>query len=51
MLALDFMETSMEENRRANGQHANIEFRVGDVTELCLPPGSADVVFSNWLLM
>lgn len=25
--------------------------RCGDVTELQLPPNSADLVFSNWLLM
>ena len=29
----------------------NVEFRAGDATELDLPRASADVVFSNWLLM
>ena len=29
----------------------NVRWQVGDATELQLPAGSADVVFSNWLLM
>ena len=29
----------------------NVEFRAGDATELDLPHASADLVFSNWLLM
>ena len=29
----------------------NIEHLVGDATELDLEEGSADVIFSNWLLM
>jgi phosphoethanolamine N-methyltransferase len=28
-----------------------VDFRVADVTQLTLTPGSYDVVFSNWLLM
>lgn len=28
-----------------------MEFQAGDATELHLQPGSADLVFSNWLLM
>jgi phosphoethanolamine N-methyltransferase len=28
-----------------------VDFRVADVTQLTLAPGSYDVVFSNWLLM
>jgi len=28
-----------------------VEFRAGDATELALPAASADLVFSNWLLM
>ena len=28
-----------------------MEFRAGDATELDLPRASADLVFSNWLLM
>lgn len=29
----------------------NVRWEVADATELQLPAGSADVVFSNWLLM
>nr|BAX38993.1 phosphoethanolamine-N-methyltransferase [Chlamydomonas applanata] len=49
--ALDFMEASIEENKRLNGHNPNVDFRVGDVTELRLPDASYDVVFTNWLLM
>jgi len=51
VIALDFMEASIIENRRLNGHYQNCEFRVGDVTELDLPEGSCDVIFTNWLLM
>lgn len=51
VIALDFMAASIEENRRLNGHNQNVEFRVGDVTELDLPEGSCDVIFTNWLLM
>ena len=29
----------------------NVRFQVADATELVLPAGSVDVLFSNWLLM
>ncbi|KAI8467871.1 MAG: S-adenosyl-L-methionine-dependent methyltransferase, partial [Monoraphidium minutum] len=51
VLACDFMDVSIEENRRRNGHLPNCDFRVADVTTLALEPGSFDVVFSNWLLM
>lgn len=51
VLACDFMDVSIEENRRRNGHLANCDFRVADVTQLSFEPGSFDVVFSNWLLM
>eukprot|EP00877_Chromochloris_zofingiensis_P011556 jgi/Chrzof1/6654/Cz19g04140.t1 len=51
VLACDFMDTSIAENRRVNGALRNCDFCVSDVTELDLPAGSFDVVFSNWLLM
>ncbi|CAL8468305.1 g7845 [Coccomyxa elongata] len=51
VLAVDFMENLIEENRRANGHRRNVRWQVGDATELQLPAGCADVVFSNWLLM
>ena len=28
-----------------------MRYQVADATELVLPPGSVDVLFSNWLLM
>lgn len=49
--ACDFMEVSIDENRRRNGHLANVDFRVADVTTLQLPAGSYDLIFSNWLLM
>nr|BAU37045.1 phosphoethanolamine N-methyltransferase [Chlamydomonas asymmetrica] len=50
--AVDFMEASIEENRRINGKnHPSISFQAADVTELELPEQSYDIVFSNWLLM
>lgn len=51
VLALDFMENSIVENRRINGHNKNIDFQVGDVTELQLGEGCCDVIFTNWLLM
>ncbi|KDD75565.1 hypothetical protein H632_c615p0, partial [Helicosporidium sp. ATCC 50920] len=51
VVALDFMENLIEENRRTNSHYGNIDFRCGDATELELPASSQDLVFSNWLLM
>lgn len=35
------------------GRHhrRNVRYQVADATELVLPAGSVDVLFSNWLLM
>ncbi|KFM27020.1 Phosphoethanolamine N-methyltransferase [Auxenochlorella protothecoides] len=51
VVALDFMPNLIEQNRVDNGHLGNIDFRCGDATELDLPAGCADLVFSNWLLM
>jgi phosphoethanolamine N-methyltransferase len=51
VLALDFMQHLIDENAAAHGALPNVELHCGDATELDLPPASADVVFSNWLLM
>lgn len=51
VVALDFMENLIEQNRASNGKYGNIDFRCGDAMELSLPAGSCDVAFSNWLLM
>lgn len=39
------------QNRERNGQCSNVEWRAADATTLQLEAESADVVFSNWLLM
>ena len=51
VIALDFMQNLIDQNKISNGHLGNIDFRCGDATQLSLPPASADVVFSNWLLM
>lgn len=51
VLAIDFMPNLIAENERVNGHLTNAKFAVGDATELELPAGSVDVLFSNWLLM
>ena len=45
------MPNLIAENERVNGHLRNARFAVGDATELELPAGSVDVLFSNWLLM
>ncbi|GAB4815755.1 hypothetical protein N2152v2_002801, partial [Parachlorella kessleri] len=51
VLAIDFMENLIEQNKANNGDRENVQFRVADVTELELQAGAYDLVFSNWLLM
>ncbi|KAF6264581.1 S-adenosyl-L-methionine-dependent methyltransferase [Scenedesmus sp. NREL 46B-D3] len=51
VVACDFMEVSIAENRRQHEALGNVSFMVADVTELEQEAGSYDVVFSNWLLM
>lgn len=51
VFALDFMQKLIDQNKANNGYLGNITFCCGDVTELRLPEASADIVFSNWLLM
>jgi len=51
VIACDFMEKLIEENKKQNGQHSNVKFVTEDVTQLQCEPNSLDVVFSNWLLM
>lgn len=51
VIALDFMQNLIDQNEANNGHLGNVSFRCGDATELRLPADSADVVFSNWLLM
>lgn len=51
VIALDFMQNLIDQNEENNSHYGNITFKCGDATELDLPAQSADVVFSNWLLM
>eukprot|EP00195_Chlamydomonas_chlamydogama_P009443 CAMPEP_0202891214 /NCGR_PEP_ID=MMETSP1392-20130828/1330_1 /ASSEMBLY_ACC=CAM_ASM_000868 /TAXON_ID=225041 /ORGANISM="Chlamydomonas chlamydogama, Strain SAG 11-48b" /LENGTH=497 /DNA_ID=CAMNT_0049574899 /DNA_START=74 /DNA_END=1567 /DNA_ORIENTATION=+ len=51
ILAVDFIEGNTQENHKANGHLPGVKCLTADVTELQLPPGSVDIVFSNWLLM
>ena len=51
VIALDFMQNLIDQNEKDNAHLGNITFKCGDATELSLPPASADIVFSNWLLM
>ncbi|KAI3432717.1 hypothetical protein D9Q98_004260 [Chlorella vulgaris] len=51
VVALDFMENLIDQNRASNAHYGNIDFRCGDAMELSLADGSCDLAFSNWLLM
>lgn len=51
VLAVDFMENLIAQNRENNVHCSNVEWRQADATQLQLPSASFDVVFSNWLLM
>lgn len=51
VLAVDFMEHLIAENRVVNKRFKNVEWMAADATEMQLPADSCDVVFSNWLLM
>ncbi|XP_005096334.1 phosphoethanolamine N-methyltransferase 3 isoform X2 [Aplysia californica] len=49
--AVDFMEEFINKNKKTNQNFNNIEYVVADVTKLDRPKESADLIFSNWLLM
>lgn len=51
VIALDFMQNLIDQNKASNDHLGNIDFRCGDATQLSLPKASADIIFSNWLLM
>ncbi|XP_064611284.1 uncharacterized protein LOC135475355 [Liolophura sinensis] len=51
VVSVDFMEKFVEKNRKDNSHFGNVEFICADVTKLKLPSNSADILFSNWLLM
>lgn len=51
VIAVDFMQKSTDTNAQNNSHFGNCEFLCADVTTLEFPAASADLVFSNWLLM
>jgi phosphoethanolamine N-methyltransferase len=51
VVAVDFMDNFIEENRKANEHLGNVQFVCSDAMSLDFPAGSFDIVFSNWLLM
>ncbi|KAK4324178.1 hypothetical protein Pmani_005181 [Petrolisthes manimaculis] len=51
VVAVDFMDQYINENRKRNQHYGNIDFKCADVTKLDFPPSSFDLVFSNWLFM
>lgn len=53
MTAADFMASSVAANERLHAPlfPGVVDFLVADVCLMTVPPGSYDVVFSNWLLM
>jgi phosphoethanolamine N-methyltransferase len=53
VLAMDFMENLIKKNEDTHGHYGNVDFECADVTSanLDIADSSADLVFSNWLLM
>ncbi|KAL4235114.1 hypothetical protein ACF0H5_006752 [Mactra antiquata] len=51
VLAVDFMESYVEQNKFNNSNFTNIDYKCADVTTLQLTDNSYDLVFTNWLLM
>ncbi|CAM6108571.1 unnamed protein product [Calypogeia fissa] len=55
VIAMDFMENSIQKNKELNAHYGNVDFLCADVTspelDKTIQPESADLVFSNWLLM
>lgn len=49
--AVDLLEHSLRKNRERNAAHRNIDYVCSDAMALTQAPGSADLIFSNWLLM
>ncbi|XP_046553109.1 phosphoethanolamine N-methyltransferase 3-like isoform X1 [Haliotis rubra] len=51
VVAVDFIQEFISKNKAANSHYGNVEFQCADVTRLQRDSKSADIVFSNWLLM
>ncbi len=50
VVAVDFVASFVEQNRKANGGRGDVEFICADVRDLELPESGFDLVFSSWLL-
>ncbi|KAL8604014.1 hypothetical protein ACOMHN_039058 [Nucella lapillus] len=51
VVAVDFMQDFINKNEQTNKHFGNVEFLCADVTRLTREKESADLIFSNWLLM
>ena len=51
LLAVDFIQASIDENARRHREIGNITFKCADVASLQLRDNSKDFIFSNWLMM
>ncbi|MFH4982440.1 hypothetical protein AB6A40_009149 [Gnathostoma spinigerum] len=51
VLSTDFIESFLKKNQELNGHRGNISFQLGDAVNLRLQHSSADIVFTNWLMM
>jgi len=51
VIAVDFIDKFISQNKSENATAKNIDYRCQDVASLQIPEKSVDVVFCNWLLM
>lgn len=51
VVAVDIAKNHIEQNRKINGRHANIEFICQDAMDLELEPAQFDLIFVSWLFM
>ena len=50
VVAVDFVDAFVAENRKTNGGHGNAEFICADIRGLGFPAHGFDLIFTNWLL-
>jgi phosphoethanolamine N-methyltransferase len=48
VVAVDFMQTNVDVNKRQNAHRTNVDVLCEDVTKLQLEAHSFDLIFSNW---
>ena len=51
LVAVDFIQASIDENAKRHSKLGNITFQCADASKLEFRDGSIDLVFSNWLMM